>query len=104
MLRRLGLGMLLARRGYRVLVVDQALSPSDTVSSHWLHEPGVAKLSDWGLLDTVRATGCPPIRTVSIDRGFLVLRGSRRLSATSTSRLLRGAPCSTRSSLTRLRR
>jgi len=40
-------GMLLARRGYRVLVVDQASSPSDTVPSHWLHEPGVAKLSDW---------------------------------------------------------
>ena len=27
-------GMLLARKGYRVLVIDRATFPSDTVSSH----------------------------------------------------------------------
>jgi flavin-dependent dehydrogenase len=36
--------MLLARRGYRVLVVDQAKFPSDTLSTHVIHAPGVAAL------------------------------------------------------------
>ena len=34
--------MLLARQGYKVLVVDRATFPSDTVSTHLLHPPGVA--------------------------------------------------------------
>ena len=36
--------MLLARRGYRVLVVDRATFPSDTLSTHMLHPLGVAAL------------------------------------------------------------
>ena len=32
--------MLLARKGYKVLVVDRASFPSDTVSTHLLHPPG----------------------------------------------------------------
>jgi 2-polyprenyl-6-methoxyphenol hydroxylase-like FAD-dependent oxidoreductase len=55
--------MLLARRGYRVLVVDQATFPSDTISTHLVHPPGVAALKDWGLLDRLLATGCPAIDT-----------------------------------------
>jgi 2-polyprenyl-6-methoxyphenol hydroxylase-like FAD-dependent oxidoreductase len=70
------LGMLLARRGYRVLVVDRATFPSDTMSTHWLHEPAVAKLRSWGLLDAVRASGCPPITRMSFDFGPFALRGS----------------------------
>lgn len=69
-------GMLLARKGYRVLVVDRATFPSDTMSTHWLHEPAVAKLRSWGLLDAVRASGCPPITGMSFDFGPFALRGS----------------------------
>ena len=36
--------MLLARAGYRVLVVDRATFPSDTISTHLIHPPGVAAL------------------------------------------------------------
>jgi flavin-dependent dehydrogenase len=36
--------MLLARKGYRVLVVDRATFPSDTVSTHLVHPPGIAAL------------------------------------------------------------
>jgi flavin-dependent dehydrogenase len=36
--------MLLARQGYRVLAVDRATFPSDTVSTHILHPHGVAAL------------------------------------------------------------
>jgi 2-polyprenyl-6-methoxyphenol hydroxylase-like FAD-dependent oxidoreductase len=36
----------------------------------------VAALDRWGLLDEVRATGCPPIDTWSFDFGPLTLRGT----------------------------
>jgi 2-polyprenyl-6-methoxyphenol hydroxylase-like FAD-dependent oxidoreductase len=55
--------MLLARRGYRVLVVDRATFPSDTISTHQVHAPGIAHLRRWGLLDQLVATGCPAIDT-----------------------------------------
>src|SRR5215210_5855562 len=59
--------MLLARKGYRVLVVDRASFPSDTVSTHMIHAPGVAALQQWGLLDEVTQTGCPAVETYSYD-------------------------------------
>ena len=37
--------MLLARQGYRVLLVDRASFPSDTISTHYIHQPGVARLA-----------------------------------------------------------
>jgi flavin-dependent dehydrogenase len=69
------LAMLLARRGHRVLLVDRATFPSDTVSSHAVKKPAVARLADWGLLDAVAATGCPPMRRMQLDLGPLVLAG-----------------------------
>jgi flavin-dependent dehydrogenase len=70
--------MLLARRGYRVLVVDRATFPSDTLSTHLIHAPGVAALDRWGLLDDVVATGCPPIETYSLDFGPVAICGTPR--------------------------
>jgi 2-polyprenyl-6-methoxyphenol hydroxylase-like FAD-dependent oxidoreductase len=70
--------MLLARKGYRVLVVDRAKFPSDTLSTHVIHAPGVAALDRWGLLDTVRATNCPPIEHYSFDFGPVVISGTTR--------------------------
>lgn len=67
--------MLLARAGYRVLLVDRATFPSDTMSTHYIHQPGVARLARWGLLDEVRATGCPPISQTTVDFGDLALSG-----------------------------
>ena len=68
--------MLLARRGHRVLLVDRATFPSDTPTAHFLIPPGVARLQRWGLLDRVRATNCPPIRTWHLDVGPFTLSGS----------------------------
>src|SRR5437660_942979 len=68
--------MLLARKGYRVLVVDRATFPSDTVSTHVVHPPGVAALGRWGLMDRLTATGCPPIHTYSFDFGPFTISGS----------------------------
>jgi flavin-dependent dehydrogenase len=68
--------MLLARKGYKVLVVDRARFPSDTVSTHIVHPPGVASLRRWGLLDRVVATGCPPIHTYAVDVGPFTICGA----------------------------
>jgi flavin-dependent dehydrogenase len=70
--------MLLARQGYRVLVVDRAHFPSDTVSTHLVHAPGIAALTRWGLLGDVVATGCPPIETYALDFGPITIAGTPR--------------------------
>ena len=57
--------MLLARLGHDVAVVDQALFPSDTMSTHSIARSGVVQLHRWGLLDAVLASGAPPIRQVT---------------------------------------
>jgi 2-polyprenyl-6-methoxyphenol hydroxylase-like FAD-dependent oxidoreductase len=68
--------MLLARKGYRVLLVDRATFPSDTISTHVVQPRGVSALSRWGLLDRLIATGCPPIHTYSFDFGPFEISGS----------------------------
>jgi 2-polyprenyl-6-methoxyphenol hydroxylase-like FAD-dependent oxidoreductase len=70
--------MLLAQKGYRVLVVDRASFPSDTLSTHLIHAPGVAALRRWGLLDRVVATGCPPVDAYSFDFGAFTITGRPR--------------------------
>ncbi|MEA2198492.1 MAG: hypothetical protein QOJ25_2543 [Solirubrobacteraceae bacterium] len=68
--------MLLARMGYRVLVVDRATFPSDTLSTHVLHPTGAAAMKRWGLLDRLAATGCPPIDTYAFDFGPFTISGA----------------------------
>jgi flavin-dependent dehydrogenase len=68
--------MLLARKGYKVLVVDRARFPSDTISTHLIHPPGVAALKEWGLLDRLIATGCPGIDTYAFDFGQFTISGA----------------------------
>ena len=65
--------MLLARKGYRVLLLDHAAFPSDTMRSHFIHHPGVVSLHRWGLLPQVIASGCPPIRARLSDLGDFTL-------------------------------
>jgi 2-polyprenyl-6-methoxyphenol hydroxylase-like FAD-dependent oxidoreductase len=68
--------MLLARRGYRVLLVDRAAFPSDTLSTHIVHPLGVSALARWGLVDRLRATGCPPIHAYAFDFGPVTIAGA----------------------------
>jgi 2-polyprenyl-6-methoxyphenol hydroxylase-like FAD-dependent oxidoreductase len=70
--------MLLARQGHRVLMVDRATFPSDTVSTHFLHPPGSAALERWGLRDQLAGSGCPPVRSYSFDFGPFTIEGSPR--------------------------
>jgi len=67
--------MLLARQGLRVLAVDRASFPSDTISSHQLQVPGAALLQRWGLLGKLTAAGTPPTRQVRFDADGVVLDG-----------------------------
>lgn len=52
-------GMLLARRGYRVLIVDRVSFPADVACNHQLTVASAARLERWGLLNGLLATGCP---------------------------------------------
>src|SRR5690349_21139684 len=56
---------LLAGRGHRVLLLDRAALPGDTLSTHGLVRGGVVQLSRWCLLDRLVDGGAPPVRTVS---------------------------------------
>jgi menaquinone-9 beta-reductase len=52
----------LARKGRRVIALDRATFPSDTLSTHVLFTTGVAELKWLGALDRVRAVGAPEWR------------------------------------------
>jgi 2-polyprenyl-6-methoxyphenol hydroxylase-like FAD-dependent oxidoreductase len=70
-------GMLLARQGFKVLLVDRATFPSDTISTHILWPHGAEVLARWGLLGRLAATGAPPIcRQMTFDVGPFALRGA----------------------------
>jgi 2-polyprenyl-6-methoxyphenol hydroxylase-like FAD-dependent oxidoreductase len=68
--------MLLAGKGYDVLLVDRASFPSDTLSTHVIHPPGLTALRRWGLLDDLVATGCPWLPAYTFDLGPLVITGT----------------------------
>ncbi len=70
--------MLLARAGYRVLMLDRADFPSDTISTHLIHQPGVAALARWGLLDRIRDSGCPPLNRTVYEVADIRLEGCAR--------------------------
>lgn len=68
-------GMLAARAGLRVLVVDRVSFPSDTMSTNYIHQPGVARLDRWGVLDSVIRSGCPELSTTRFQSGDIVVEG-----------------------------
>lgn len=68
--------LLLARKGYKVLLLDRSTFPSDMpFSNHFVHQAGSAALKRWGLLDRLIATNCPPITTDYFDYGAFALTG-----------------------------
>jgi 2-polyprenyl-6-methoxyphenol hydroxylase-like FAD-dependent oxidoreductase len=90
--------MLLARKGYRVLLVDRATFPSDTLSTHIVWPHGAEIMDRWGLFDRLAATGCPPIAlNLIFDVGPFALKGA----VTDTNRG-RGGFCPRRTVLDKL--
>ena len=65
---------LLSQAGLRVLAVDRASFPSDTLSTHAIAGHGTLLLDRWGLLDAVRATGVPNPRLLGAKLGAVELR------------------------------
>jgi len=61
--------MLLARRGYKVLLVDRSTFPSDIPHGHFIHRHGPRRLARWGLLDRIMATNCPAVTSTVMDFG-----------------------------------
>jgi flavin-dependent dehydrogenase len=64
-----GTALLLARHGHRVLLLDRARMPSDTVSTHAILRSGVLQLQRWGILDRVIDQGTPAVRKVTLGFG-----------------------------------
>jgi len=61
--------MLLARQGHRVLLLERGVFPSDVHRGHFIHRHGPKRLADWGLLERVVGTNCPPLTTHLTDFG-----------------------------------
>lgn len=59
----------LARAGHRVLIVDRAGPPKDTVSTHALMRSGVLQLRKAGVLEQIIDAGTPAIRQVNLVFG-----------------------------------
>src|SRR5260370_6053058 len=72
--------MLLARKGYRVLLLEQATLPSEVPRGHVIMSPGTAILKRWGLLDRVIASNCPPILKLTLDLGPFALSAAPTLA------------------------
>ncbi|MFD9698201.1 NAD(P)/FAD-dependent oxidoreductase [Lentzea sp. NPDC059081] len=68
--------LLLARAGRKVLLIDRSEFPSDTMSTLYLHQPGVARLARWGLLPAVAASGCPKLDRVTYQVRDVRLQGA----------------------------
>jgi flavin-dependent dehydrogenase len=60
---------LLAEAGHRVLLVDRASFPSDTVSTHCIDPVGIKLLETWGLIDKVLATNAPAVSRLVLNVG-----------------------------------
>ena len=65
---------LLAQKSHRVLMVDRAHFPSDTVSTHCVTQGGTVQLRRWGLLDRVLATNVPWVPSFTLTIGPNELR------------------------------
>lgn len=68
--------MLLARKGYRVLLVDRVRFPKEIPHGHFIHRHGPGRLYRWGLLDRIVSTNCPPVQSIILDFGDFPLMGN----------------------------
>ena len=68
--------LLLARKGLRVLVVDKARFPTEIPHGHFINRQGPRLLKNWGVLDDIVQSGCPPVTKVTMDLGDFPLTGT----------------------------
>ena len=79
------LALTLAREGLKVLAIDRATFPSDTMSGHFIHPAGVSCLRRLGLLEDLAALGAPAQETMTVDFGPIVLSGAPAPAADGTT-------------------
>lgn len=70
------LALMLAREGVKVLAVERATFPSDTMSGHFIQPAGVSALRRMGLGEDLAALGSPPQDRMTVDFGPVVLSGT----------------------------
>ena len=68
--------LLLARKGFKVLVLDKARFPSEIPHGHFIHRQGPSLLHRWGVLDEIVRSGCPPVTKMTTDLGDFPLTGT----------------------------
>src|SRR5215831_6808257 len=68
--------LLLALKGFKVLVVDRARFPSEIARGHFIQRQGPALLQRWGVLGDIVKSGCPPVTMVTTDFGDFPLTGT----------------------------
>ncbi len=72
--------MLLARQGHRVLLLDRASFPSETISTHLMHPRGASYLKRWGVLEGALALA-PSWTRITVTREGLAVTGTQPLEA-----------------------
>jgi flavin-dependent dehydrogenase len=68
--------LLLARKGFKVLVVDKARFPSEIPQGHFIRLRGPRLLQRWSILDDIVLSGCPPVTKMTLDLGDFPLTGT----------------------------
>ena len=69
----------LASAGRRVIAIDRASFPSDTLSTHLLFAGGVAELQALGALERVEALGPPRMTDATVDGAGITVHGGYSL-------------------------
>ena len=67
--------MLLAQKGYKVLLLDRSTFPSEIAHGHFIHRQGPMLLARWRLLNKIVESNCPPVLTQTTDYGDFPLTG-----------------------------
>ena len=68
--------LLLARKGFRVLVVERTRFPAEMPHGHFVHRHGPELLQRWGVLDDIVRSACPPVTQMTVDLGDFPLTGT----------------------------
>ena len=68
--------MHLAKKGYKVLLLDRDTFPSDTISTHIIFSKGCLRLHKWGLFEKIKNTNAPVISKMILGMEHVTLQGT----------------------------
>lgn len=69
------LAIYLAKAGFKILLVDRAVFPSDTLSTHTFFNNTTALFRELGVLDKLLETNAPPIRDIKFQFEDTIIEG-----------------------------